>query len=361
MLQTIQLPLSGSNWKAPSDALEAQEIKSSLPEISSSATTISTPSKAISPSRTTAITAALSYAVSSIGIQIALKLTLTTMSFPSALFVALSQCIFMVISILVLRHLGKIHFPKPSISNMKAVQPLPLIQVFNVGCGLMGTKLVSIPMFTVLRRVSIPLTLLSEIYILNSPASIKVKASVGLLMLGSTIAALDDLSFNWAGYSAILVSAIATTAYGVYSKIKLTGPNKRTKFELLFYNGLFAIPLLTLAVAYKGDGFTAVRNYDQWFNPFFLFTFFISVTMGFVLNFAILYNTQTNGPLSTTIMGSSKNVFTTYLGIAGIGGDYIFTVTNFMGLNVSMGGALLYNYVKFGEKQKKKLKEVVVT
>jgi len=32
-----------------------------------------------------------------------------------------------------------------------------------------------------------------------------------------------------------------------------------------------------------------------------------------------------------------------------------------MGLNVSMGGALLYNYVKFGEKQKKKLKEVVVT
>ena len=48
-----------------------------------------------------------------------------------------------------------------------------------------------------------------------------------------------------------------------------------------------------------------------------------------------------------------KNVFTTYLGILGVGGDYIFTVTNFMGLNISMGGALLYNYVKFGEKQKK--------
>jgi solute carrier family 35 protein len=75
--------------------------------------------------------------------------------------------------------------------------------------------------------------------------------------------------------------------------------------------------------------------------------------MGFVLNFAILFNTQTNGPLSTTIMGSSKNVLTTYLGIFGVGGDYIFTVTNFIGLNISMCGALLYNYVKFMEKKKK--------
>ena len=79
----------------------------------------------------------------------------------------------------------------------------------------------------------------------------------------------------------------------------------------------------------------------------------VSVTMGFVLNFAILWNTQTNGPLSTTVMGSAKNVLTTYLGILGLGGDYIFTVTNFLGLNISMGGALLYSYVKFKAKSPK--------
>ena len=38
-----------------------------------------------------------------------------------------------------------------------------------------------------------------------------------------------------------------------------------------------------------------------------------STSMGFA-QLAILYNTQTNGPLSTTIVGSAKNVFTTYLG-----------------------------------------------
>lgn len=305
------------------------------------------------PSRSTAVTAALSYAFSSIGIQLALKLTLTTYKFPSALFIALSQCIFMAVSLVIMRTLGKIDFPAPSFSNLNAVQPLPLIQVFNVGCGLIGTKAVSIPMFTVLRRVAIPLTLMAEIFILKTTVSKRVKAAVCLLMLGSTIAALNDVSFNLFGYVAILISAVATTCYGTFSKIKLSGPNKRTKWELLFYNSIFAIPFYVAAIAYKGEGFAGIAAYTGWLNVSFLITFTISVTMGFVLNFAILFNTQTNGPLSTTIMGSSKNVLTTYLGILGVGGDYVFTLTNFIGLNVSMCGALLYNYVKFVEKNKK--------
>ena len=299
------LSLSLPPTTAASTPKRQQKTSSKITRPSSSSASSSISSSTLSSSRGTAITAALSYAVSSIGIQIALKLTLTTLSFPSALFVALCQCVFMATSLLLLRNAQLIDFPAPSYQNMLAVQPLPTIQVFNVACGLMGTKLVSIPMFTVLRRVSIPLTLLSEIYILGSPASTKVKASVCLLMVGSTIAALDDVSFNLTGYISILISAIATTAYGTYSKIKLSGPNKRTKWELLFYNALFAIPLLLVAVSYQGEGFAAIMEYDNWGNPFFLLTFFISVTMGFVLNFAILWNTQTNGPLSTTIMGST--------------------------------------------------------
>ena len=133
--------------------------------------------------------------------------------------------------------LGWIEFPTPSWSNMMAVQPLPIIQVFNVACGLVGTKLVSIPMFTyvkkkvgnyktqtsqkyahtfillsfyfsVLRRVSIPMTLLAEVYILTMPTTKAIVASVVLLMLGSMIAAANDLSFNLVGYTSILISAV---------------------------------------------------------------------------------------------------------------------------------------------------------
>ena len=171
------------------------------------------------PTQFTMIAAALSYACSSIAIQVALKMTLTSLSFPSSLFVALAQCIFTVVGLSILFLAGYITFPTPSWSNMMAVQPLPLIQVFNVGCGLVGTKLVSIPMFTVLRRVSIPLTLLAEVYILSMPTNKSIVAAVVLLMLGSIIAAYADLSFNFVGYVSILISAVATTAYGTSSKI----------------------------------------------------------------------------------------------------------------------------------------------
>jgi hypothetical protein len=53
-------------------------------------------------------------------------------------------------------------------------------------------------------------------------------------MLGSLVAALNDLNFDVIGYTSVLVSAVATTGYGVSSKILLTGPNRRGKFELVF-------------------------------------------------------------------------------------------------------------------------------
>jgi hypothetical protein len=72
--------------------------------------------------------------------QVALKYTLTSLAFPSGLFVALAQCVFAVVALTLLKALGKISFPDPSFANLRAVMPLPLIQVFNVGFGLIGTK-----------------------------------------------------------------------------------------------------------------------------------------------------------------------------------------------------------------------------
>jgi len=260
--------------------------------------------------------------------------------------VALAQCVFTVLCLGLLRQGGKLDFPRISLVNAKLVMPLPLIQVFNVGCGLVGTKMVSVPMFAVLRRASIPMTLLAEIFILHSTVNQGIIFSVALLVLGALVAAGDDLAFNFYGYAAILNSALATTAYGTVSKVKLSGPLKRTKWELLFYNSIVSIPLLAAVMWYReemGD----ILAFEHWTNPLFLFSMGLSTCMGFLLNFAILYNTQINGPLTTTITGSAKNVITTYMGIFGLGGDYVYTFANFAGLNISMVGAMVYSYFKF--------------
>ena len=258
------------------------------------------------PSMLAAGWAALAYGGSSTAIMVANKVTLTTWNFPSALFVALAQCVFAVVALEIFRAAGVVSYPTPSLANLRLVMPLPIIQVFNVGCGLMGTKFVSVPMFAVLRRVSIPLTLLAETYILGVPFSYGVAFSVFLLMLGAFVAAINDLSFHLVGYISIFISACATCAYGTVSKIKLSGPKKRTKWELLFYNSLASIPILCAGISARGHTH-AIMSFPHWNAPLFLLSMALSTTLGLALNFAILYSNQINGPLATTITGSAKN------------------------------------------------------
>uniref|UniRef100_A0A8C4NDP8 Solute carrier family 35 member D1 n=1 Tax=Eptatretus burgeri TaxID=7764 RepID=A0A8C4NDP8_EPTBU len=178
----------------------------------------------------------------------------------------------------------------------------------------------SLPMFTVLRRFSILFTMLAEMLILGNHMSFPVKATVFTMILGAFVAA-RCLQNICADFGALPVPSFCHR-------------QDLGKYGLLFYNALFMIAP-TLAIAY----------YTGDFKPqmYVLFFFFPS---RFILMYATVMCTHYNSALTTTIVGCIKNVLITYAGMV-LGGDYIFSWTNFFGLNISVAGSLAYSYITF--------------
>ncbi|XP_076307542.1 solute carrier family 35 member D2-like protein isoform X2 [Tachypleus tridentatus] len=295
---------------------------------------------------------ALLYAGASFLITIVNKVVLTSYSFPSSHALGLGQ---MTVTLVILRFgkaFGCLSYPDFSSSIPYKIWPLPLFYIGNLITGLGGTQKLSLPMFTVLRRFTIMMTMIGEYIILKVRQPTSIVVTVFAMVGGSIIAASADLAFEFVGYAFVLSNDFCTAANNVYIKKKLQS-RELGKFGLLFYNALFMIIPLICITWITGD-FGKMIEFDQWANPWFLTWFLLSCAMGFVLMYATTVCTHYNSPLTTTIIGCLKNILVTYLGMY-VGGDYVFTIANFVGLNISMLGSIIYTYLTFVQKHQKKL------
>ncbi|XP_044612521.1 nucleotide sugar transporter SLC35D2 isoform X3 [Equus asinus] len=181
------------------------------------------------PPRGAQLLSALFYGTCSFLLVLVNKALLTTYRFPSPVILGIGQ-MAATIMILYVSKLNKIiHFPDFDKKIPVKLFPLPLLYVGNHISGLSSTSKLSLPMFTVLRKFTIPLTLLLETIILGS-----------------------DLAFNLEGYIFVFLNDIFTAANGVYTKQKMD-PKELGKYGVLFYNACFMIvPTLVLSAS-TGD------------------------------------------------------------------------------------------------------------
>ncbi|RNA14364.1 UDP-sugar transporter UST74c [Brachionus plicatilis] len=284
------------------------------------------------------------YGVASLMITFANKIVLTSYRFTSFQALALGQ---ITITLVLLRILKKLKLIKLANFDPKTawnIMPLAIFYFGNILFGLGGTKSLNLPMFSVLRRFSVLMTMYGEQYILRKKKSSAIQMSIYAMILGALVAASDDLTFDVYGYTFITLNNFFTTANGIYTKKKLDNM-KMGEYDLLYYNAILTLfPMIILSI-YSGE-LEKLQNYDEWFNPGFWFFFLLSSLMGFILNFSWMLCTRFNSPLTTTVTGCLKNILVTYLGML-IGGDYIFSSLNFVGLTISSVASVLYSYLTF--------------
>ncbi|XP_032490207.1 UDP-N-acetylglucosamine/UDP-glucose/GDP-mannose transporter isoform X6 [Phocoena sinus] len=204
------------------------------------------------PSRAAKLLSALFYGTCSFLLVLVNKALLTTYRFPSPVVLGIGQ-MTVTIMILYVSKLSKlIHFPDFDKKIPIKLFPLPLLYIGNHISGLSSTSKLSLPMFTVLRKFTIPLTLLLETIVLGKQYSLNIIVSVFAIILGAFIAAGSDLAFNLEGYIFVFLNDIFTAANGVYTKQKMD-PEELGKYGVLFYNACFmSIPTLIISVS-TGD------------------------------------------------------------------------------------------------------------
>lgn len=293
------------------------------------------------------LSSALFYGMASFLITVVNKTVLTSYQFPSFLVLSLGQLAASIVVLFLGKRFNIVKFPDFSRDIPRRIFPLPLIYLGNMMFGLGGTQALSLPMFAALRRFSILMTMILELRILGIRPTTAVQVSVYSMVGGALLAASDDLSFNLHGYMFVMITNTLTAANGVYMKKKLDTADMG-KYGLMYYNSLFMFLPALIGTWACGDLDRAFQ-YPTWDDPFFVAQFLLSCVMGFILSYSTILCTQYNSALTTTIVGCLKNISVTYIGMF-IGGDYVFSWLNSIGINISVAGSLLYAYVTFRKK-----------
>ncbi|XP_032122307.1 UDP-N-acetylglucosamine/UDP-glucose/GDP-mannose transporter isoform X2 [Sapajus apella] len=285
------------------------------------------PGAARLPSRVVRLLSALFYGTCSFLIVLVNKALLTTYGFPSPIFLGIGQ-MAATIMILYVSKLNKIvHFPDFDKKIPVKLFPLPLLYVGNHISGLSSTSK------------------------LRKQYSLNIIVSVFAIVLGAFIAAGSDLAFNLEGYIFVFLNDIFTAANGVYTKQKMD-PKELGKYGVLFYNACFMI-IPTLIISVSTGDLRQATEFNQWKNALFILQFLLSCFLGFLLMYSTVLCSYYNSALTTAVVGAIKNVSVAYIGML-IGGDYIFSLLNFVGLNICMAGGLRYSFLTLSSQLKPK-------
>jgi solute carrier family 35 protein len=122
--------------------------------------------------------------------------------------------------------------------------------------------------------------------------------------------------------------------------------------ELLWYNAITALPLLTIITAANGDFYmisaSATKGLAAHGSLYFYFLVSGAATIGCLLNYSMFLCTMYTTALTTTIVGVLRGVVTVLLGF--MLDTVPFSPVNIAGISLNTAGGVWYTWIKYQEK-----------
>lgn len=291
----------------------------------------------------------LAYAGSSLSGVFVNKACLSAYDFRYTITLMLSQLCVSVTALSILRVMNVIQIPRRTWRDMTVLLFPAVFLIANVTVGLLALRLVNIPMFSAFRRLSVLNVMVLEYFVLGKTATQRIMYTVVVMVAGSFLAGLGDLTFDPLGYFLVFLNNLITAANLVSIK-KASALVRLEAMALNYYISCLALPIVFVLAIVTGElknGILDIAVRPELQTVGFAVALSMSAASAFLVNFFTNLCTQLTSPLTTAITGQMKNVLQTILGIFAWG--YRVSLMNLAGLGVALAGSLWFAYFKYDD------------
>ena len=287
------------------------------------------------------VTAAVAYGLTSMMAVFLNKSTLSVYEFRFPVFLTIVQSIVTLVLLAALKHAQLVEYaPLDGVTARKLV-PVTLASIANVSSGLMAVERLSLPMFSVLRRLGTFFVMTAELLVMGKRPPAGNVVSVSIWIMGACIAAWADLYFTPAGYAAAMGNNAATAIYTVLVA-RMQKDLELSPVALLRQLALVSLPFQLVLFAVFTNEPAAVAAFPAWHDPGFLVSLAYTSSQGVLLSYTIFLCVSVNSAATTSITGQIKTVLQSFLGIVFFAVH--LTPLGYVGLSVSTFGVVVFVY-----------------
>lgn len=297
------------------------------------------------PSVKYALNVALFYGVCSAAMNFVNKFLLNTWSFNFPNFIMFAQMLATSGCIVVGKKFNRYKWVESySIANAKKCAPVSLIFCVNTVLALMALGGMNVPMYNAMRRCGpIAIVLLSPWFI-SQETNRNIFISIGMITVGTFIAASGDLDFDMKAYLFGAVSVFTQALY--FLVVQQLGVDRAfNALSIVYINSVTCTPLMLFFTFAYGES-SGIMAYEHIGSITFWASFIFVVLFACIFSYSIFLSTTVNSALSTALVGVIKSALTTIIGMYTFGG--VTATTGFvLGQVTNLAGGALYTYEKY--------------